>query len=260
MSDVHLFRAGDGVGLAYHHLKGVGIRTGLPPVFLLHGLASDSETSWIEPGTARRLAETGRDVFAVDARGHGLSEKPHRAVFYGETRMSRDLIELWDSLHLEQLDLVGHSMGGVVALIAAAADDRIRRLVLSGVGRYQLEYDGGRLPHFDAAGFAAALLAVSPEEIRDPEMRAFRDEVDESRNDRRALAAHLQVFHNQPFAFAQIEVPTLVVAGEEDSLSPEPDRLAGALPDGRSLTLPGDHSGTKMTPAFIDAVIDFLDP
>lgn len=232
--------------------------TGLPPVFLLHGFASDSQVSWIEPGTMRALADSGREVFAVDARGHGLSETPHDSGFYGETRMSRDLIELWDSLGVAQLDLVGHSMGSVVALITAAADHRIRRLVLSGVGRYQLEYDGGPLPHFDSAGLAAALSAVDPEEIADPELRAFRTEIDESDNNRLALAAHLEAFHNHPFALDEITATTLVVAGADDTLSPEPDLLAKALPNARSLTLPGDHAGTKLTSAFIDAVAGFL--
>lgn len=260
VSEIHRFRASDGVDIAYVHQRPtVGNPPDLPPVFLLHGLASDSRISWIEPGTVERLAESGRDVFAVDARGHGLSDKPHDPGRYGETRMSRDLIELWDSLDIGQLDLVGHSMGGVVALITAANDHRIRRLVLSGVGRYQLDYDGGPLPHFDSSGMAAALSMASPDEITDPEMRAFRAEIEDSDNDRHALAAHLEVFHNDPFDFAGIAPATLVIAGDDDALSPEPDLLAKAFPNAQALTLPGDHSGTKTTPAFVDAVISFLD-
>jgi pimeloyl-ACP methyl ester carboxylesterase len=248
------------MGLAYHHEKpSITHATGLPPVFLLHGFASDSRISWIDPGTFRRLVEAGREVFAVDARGHGLSDKPHEPDLYGEPRMSRDLIELWDFLDFRQVDLVGHSMGSVVAMIAAGSDHRIRRLVLSGIGRYQLEYDGGPLPHFDSAGFAAALSAADPAEISNPEMRSFRDEIDASGNDRLALAAHLAVFHSDPFDFTRIVAPTLVIAGADDTLSPEPDRLAMALPNAESLTLPGDHTGTKTSRAFIDALVDFLD-
>jgi pimeloyl-ACP methyl ester carboxylesterase len=227
-------------------------------VFLLHGFPSDSLTSWIEPGTTQTLAGAGREVFAVDLRGHGLSDKPHDPGFYGETRMSADLGELWDSLALEQVDLVGHSMGAVVALIAAASDHRIRRLVLSGIGRYQLDYDGGPLPHFDSTGFADALSADDPSAITDPELREFREEVDDSGNDRHALAAHLKVIHTDPFAFADITAPTLVIAGEDDTISPQPALLAKAIPNGQSLTLPGDHPGTKFTPAFINAVTAFL--
>lgn len=256
---VESFRASDGVRIAYQHLEAVERGTaGLPPVFLVHGFASDSQLSWIDPGLTRVLTTAGRDVFTVDLRGHGSSDKPHDSDSYGETRMSQDLIELWDWLGLDQVDLVGHSMGGVVALIAAAVDSRIRRLVLSGVGSYQLDYNGGPLPHFDSAGFAAALSAETPSDITDPRMREFRDEIDQSDNDRLALSAHLRVFHNTPFDFDRITAHTLVIAGEDDTLSPDPDRLARAIPKGRGMTVPGDHAGAKTTDAFMHAVTSFL--
>jgi len=257
--DIESFHASDGVTVCYHHLKPAhAMEVGVPPVFLLHGFASNSQISWIHPGLTQRLVDAGREVFAVDARGHGLSDKPHDSDFYGETRMGRDLVELWDSLGLDQVDLVGHSMGGVVALITAASDRRIRRLVLSGVGRYQLDYDGGPLPHFDSAGFAAALSAADPTEITDAELRGFRSEIDASDNDGLALAAHLRVFHTDPFAFAQITARALVIAGEDDTLSPEPDLLANAIPNGQSMTVPGDHAGAKTTTVFINEVTAFL--
>lgn len=258
MPDVETFRASDGVTIAYHRRNPGDEVGGMPPVFLIHGFASDSQTSWIDPGMTRALADAGRSVFAVDARGHGLSDKPHDPALYGETRMSKDLVELWDSLGLEQVDLVGHSMGGVVALITAGTDRRIRRLVLSGVGRYQLHYDGGPLPHFDSRGFAVALSVGDPSELTEREMREFRDEVDESGGDRHALAAHLRVFHTDPLPLDRIEAPTLVIAGRDDTLSPEPELLAGAIPRGQAVSLPGDHAGTKTTAAFIDAVQAFL--
>lgn len=172
--------------------------------------------------------------------------------------MSKDLVELWDALGLEQVDLVGHSMGSVVALITAGADCRIRRLVVSGIGRYQLHYDGGPLPHFDSQGFAAALSVGDPSELTNRGMREFRDEVDEFGGDRRALAAHLRVFHTDPLPLDRIEAPTLVITGQDDELSPEAELLAGAIPRGQAMTLPGDHAGTKTTAAFIDAVQAFL--
>jgi len=256
---IESFHASDGVRLAYHHVRpdehaDLGV-----PVFLLHGFASASETSWIGPGFVRELEASGREVFALDARGHGSSGKPHDSAFYGETTMSRDVVELWDSLELHEVDLVGHSMGAVVALITASSDRRIHRLVLSGVGRYQLDYDGGPLPHFDAVGFSAALSIDDPSKISDAGLRDFRDEIDASANDRQALAAHLRAFHTDPFAFERIEAPTLVIAGEDDTLSPRPDLLAKAIPNGTSLVIPGDHAGAKTTTAFMNAVVTFLD-
>ena len=56
----------------------------------------------------------------------------------------------------------------------------------------------------------------------------------------------------------QITAPTLVIAGEDDTLSPEPQLLADAIPNGQAMTVPGDHSGAKTTPAFINTVATFL--
>ena len=95
---VESFLASDGVRLSYYHMESAGFSDVEVPVFLLHGFASDSEISWVDPGMVRTLVASGREVFAVDARGHGLSDKPHDSGFYGETRMGRDLVELWDSL------------------------------------------------------------------------------------------------------------------------------------------------------------------
>ena len=237
---VESFIASDGITVSYHHLKpAVVTEVGVPPVFLLHGLGSDSQSTWIDPGFAQGLVDAGREVFAVDARG-------------------QDLIELWDSLGIEQLDLVGHSMGSVVALITAASDRRIRRLVLGGIGRYQFEYDGGPLPHFDSAGFAAALSAADPTQITDPKLREYRSNIDASDIDRLALAAHLRVFHTDPFDFAQITAQTLVIAGGDDPWSPDPDLLANAIPNGQSVTVPGEHSGTQTTARFTNEVTAFL--
>ncbi len=256
---VESFIASDGITVSYHHLKpAVVTEVGVPPVFLLHGLGSDSQSTWIDPGFAQGLVDAGREVFAIDARGHGLSGKPHDSEFYGETRMSRDLVELWDSLELDQVDLLGYSMGGVVALITAASDRRIRRLVLGGIGRYQFEYDGGPLPHFDSAGFAAALSAADPTQITDPKLREYRSNIDASDIDRLALAAHLRVFHTDPFDFAQITAQTLVIAGGDDPWSPDPDLLANAIPNGQSVTVPGEHSGTQTTARFTNEVTAFL--
>lgn len=148
---VESFRTSDGLRVSYYQVESGESGLGAP-VFLLHGFASDSQVSWVDPGMVRTLAASGREVFALDARGHGISDTPHDSRFYGETRMSRDVVERLDSLDVERVDLVGHSMGAVVALITASSDQRIRRLVLSGVGRYQLDYDGGPLPHFDTEG------------------------------------------------------------------------------------------------------------
>lgn len=91
-------------------------------VVLLHGAGSDSATwdviTW--PDHWR--------VVALDLRGHGRSPW---TLDYELPDMVTDVIGVVDSLELAQVDLVGHSMGAMVAyLLAQRAPDRVRRLVL----------------------------------------------------------------------------------------------------------------------------------
>jgi esterase len=67
-------------------------------------------------------------VIALDLRGHGRSG---RAPSYSLSDFGTDVIALLDQLELTQVDLVGHSLGGFVALsVAAQQPQRIRRLLI----------------------------------------------------------------------------------------------------------------------------------
>jgi lipase len=95
-----------------------------PPVLALHGVTGHGRR-W------RRFAEgglPGRQVFAPDLRGHGQSTwLPPWTV----ERHVADLVELLDGLGLQAVAVVGHSMGGLVALhLAVTVPERVSRLVL----------------------------------------------------------------------------------------------------------------------------------
>lgn len=62
--------ASDGVKIHYMEM-GRGT-----PVILIHGYTANSEGKWFKSGIAQALAKTHR-VIAMDARGHGQSDKPH---------------------------------------------------------------------------------------------------------------------------------------------------------------------------------------
>lgn len=82
------------------------------PVIILHGLFG-SARNW--QGIARSLAEN-HHVITPDLRNHGQS--PHTdSMSYEE--MADDVITLADKLKLDDIILVGHSMGGKVAMVAA---------------------------------------------------------------------------------------------------------------------------------------------
>lgn len=114
----------NGITIAYR--QSVPRKTGHEvPVALVHGMGGDSRT-W--DGFAKRLARQGRSVIAVDLRGHGRSA---RAESYQFSELAHDVIGLCDYLGIEQLDLVGHSLGGVTSsLVAQGRPKLVRRLVL----------------------------------------------------------------------------------------------------------------------------------
>jgi 2-succinyl-6-hydroxy-2,4-cyclohexadiene-1-carboxylate synthase len=98
-----------------------------PPLLLLHGFTG-SVRSWDD--IVPRLVEVAQ-VIAIDLIGHGQSASPPAPSRYTLELCARDLLQLLDRLHLAQVDLLGYSMGGRVALhFATAAPARIRKLIL----------------------------------------------------------------------------------------------------------------------------------
>ena len=238
------FIASDGVGIVWHDW---GEASALPPVLLHHGFGASAKLNWLGAGVVARLTDAGRQVIAVDARGHGESDKPHDPAFYGEDRMARDVSELLDHLGLKQVDLVGYSMGAIVSLICATREPRLRRLAKGGVDTRVV----------DNRDIVDALLTDDLSTIK-PAARGFRQIADATGADRKALAAQAQVVHAEPIPLERISVPTLVLAGDNDPLAARPERLAAAIPDARSQLVPGDHRSAVATPQFADALVDFL--
>jgi pimeloyl-ACP methyl ester carboxylesterase len=99
----------DGVALAYE-----GRGAGDPPLVLIHGWCCDH--TYFAPQVA--YFERAHRVLAVDLRGHGASDKPEQA--YTIDVLADDVAWLCERLGIRQPVLVGHSMGGTVALAVAA--------------------------------------------------------------------------------------------------------------------------------------------
>lgn len=245
----------DGVAVAYTLWTGDPTR---PAIVLHHGFAASTMTNWVTTGVVAGLRTEGLTVLSIDARGHGLSDKPHDPARYGEARMASDLIELLDRLALKQVDLFGYSMGAVVALLVASSIPGIRRLIVGGVGDAVLVCGGIDTRGVSADLLADALLADDASAISDPGAAGFRLFAERSGNDLLALAAQARRIHQSPIALAQITAPTLVLAGTEDVLARHADRLAEAIPGARWQAVPGDHLNAVRQPALLKAVNDFL--
>jgi esterase len=108
------------VPLSHRDLGG----SGEPPIVLLHGMLGSSR-NWQTAG--RALAE-GRRVYALDLRNHGLS--PHVGLMTYPL-MVADVLAWMDAHGVGAAELVGHSMGGKVAmLLACRHPGRVARLVV----------------------------------------------------------------------------------------------------------------------------------
>ena len=248
--------ASDGVEVAVHRWGAGGEP---PPVVLLHGFASSTHGNWARPGVVAALVAAGRQVIGIDARGHGTSDKPHDPRFYGEPAMAGDVRAVADALGLGRYDLAGYSMGAIVALLAAAADRRVRRLVVGGIGAGVVELGGLDTRRVRQDALVAALEAADPATIPDPAAAGFRAFADSAGADRLALAAHARVVHTGPVPLREITATTLVLAGEDDPLAVRPQLLADAIAGARLRLVPGDHLSAVGGPAFVAALVEFLD-
>ena len=244
-------RSFDGTRIAYT-ARGAG-----PTVLLLHGFGADHVLNWERPGVIDALVESGRRVIATDARGHGASDTPHDPERYAGDTMVRDAQAVLDHLGVERVDVVGYSMGAMVAARLVPEEPRARSLVLGGVGeRIVPPRSGGRNPE----AVAAALLADDASTAGSATARAFREFADATGADRQALAALSQSTSlRYSVRFEAITVPTLVIAGAGDTLIRAPDALATRLPSARLRMVKGDHLGAPYHGEFKKAIVEFLE-
>jgi pimeloyl-ACP methyl ester carboxylesterase len=249
------FTTRDGLEIAYHVWGTPGPR---PPVLLHHGYISNTTNNWVTPGVVSALTDAGRQVVALDARGHGASSKPHDPRWYGEDKMAQDVSQLIDRLGASQVDLVGYSMGAFVALIVASQDARIRRLVIGGVGGSLVGRDALEQRRATLPVIAAALRTPDPATTTNPAVQAFRAFADYVGGDREALAACAEGGIATPIPFDRIAAPTLLIVGDSDILAAAPEALAAAIPHAQVLILSGDHLGAVRNSRFAPAIVEFV--
>ncbi|WP_433825993.1 alpha/beta fold hydrolase [Actinoplanes sp. CA-015351] len=205
--------------------------SGHPPAVLLPATGKTS-SDWDQ--VAAGLA-AGRAVIAVDLRGHGASSWPGE---YALDLLASDIVSVLDHLALGPVDLIGHSLGGLVAcIVASSRPDLIRRLVLEDIG----------VPHPRTPGLPARPDGELPFDWRMVEqVRPQIDEPDPA----------------WPAIFDAITAPTLVLAGGASSPVPQQHvaELAARLADARLVTIEAGHLVHETEPAaFLATVTEFLD-
>jgi pimeloyl-ACP methyl ester carboxylesterase len=95
------------------------------PLIILHGLFGMSD-NWMTH--AKNYAELGFEVHVLDQRNHGQS--PHSDNFSYQL-MANDLLEYMNDNGMESANIIGHSMGGKVAMLFACQHpERVERLIV----------------------------------------------------------------------------------------------------------------------------------
>ena len=226
------------------------------PVLLVHGFASTKEVNWVNPGWVTTLTRAGRRVVALDNRGHGQSTKLYDPAAYHTDRMAEDAHALLDHLAIPRADLMGYSMGArIVAFMAVQAPQRVRSLILGGLGSRLV--DGVGLPE----SIAEALEAPALDQVTDPQGRTFRAFAEQTGSDLAALAACIrgsrQTLTREQVA--AITAPMLVAVGTKDVVAGSAHDLAVLNPGATALDIPGrDHMLAVGDRVFKTGVLDFL--
>ncbi len=208
----------------------------LPNLILVHG-AGSSHLGW--PAALRRPSDYA--VYALDLPGHGRSDPPGRN---NVTAYADDMAAFIDSLKLKNVIIIGHSMGGAIAqTMALRHPHKVAGLVLIGTG--------ARLPVSDAilekaltnfeetVDFVAqyAWARGTPAPLIEEGRKFMREAGPQVTHGDYVACNAFNVMERLP----QIAMPTLVIAGSIDMMTPYKlgQFLADHIPNAELVTIEG---------------------
>jgi 3-oxoadipate enol-lactonase len=219
----------------------------------LHGLV---DTLAIWKRLAPALEVRGR-VTRIDQRGHGESEAP--AGPYSRADLAADVLGVLDSEGIEQTILVGHSMGGIVAMETALAySDRIAGLVLIGTTSECREKVAGWYESIALAGEQHGCAGLR---------RAIYGENSNKQisGDAQGIAhvtRMLKSLYTDPLTpkLSDIQCPALLAVGEKDPMGPRASEIVyAAMPAGRAELLRVPDKGHWLQLEAVELVVAALD-
>lgn len=240
------------------------------PVLWIHGFPLGR---WLWDPQVRSLSDGVRSI-AVDLRGFGGSSAPEGP--YTMEQFAADLRGLMDALGIERAVLAGLSMGGYIAFaFYAAYPERVRGLILADT-RHQADTPEARanryalIDRIRQEGPRAAVEAFLPQLLGATTQRERPDLVEALRrkmmsNPAAGLIGALQAMAERPDRTAllpTIRVPTLILVGEEDVVTPPEvaQEMAAGIPGARLVQIPraGHLANLEAPDAFNEAVRAFL--
>jgi pimeloyl-ACP methyl ester carboxylesterase len=201
----------------------------LTPVILIHGAGSDHS---IWPPPLRRM--NGLRVITIDLPGHGGSPGavPSSVIDYAN--------KIWvflNAMGIYHVVLIGHSLGGVIALeMALLEPERISALILLGVSLHP-PYQPELCARLDRPADISRTLAILEKNLFSPNCdpalkKRIMQSLVPSRISLLCADWHLALEHKIPEDLHTIKCPVLVLAGQDDRLTPVgSDRgLANSIP------------------------------
>jgi pimeloyl-ACP methyl ester carboxylesterase len=272
---------GRGVEIEYEW-HGARERRGGLPFVLVHGFTG-SRDDWFEHLPA--LGALG-PTLAVDQRGHGGSTNLGDPAAYSLEHLVDDLAAALTELGVGACDLLGHSMGGAVAMhFALAHPERVRSLVLMDTSARALRLDddgvfekvAAFLRDAGARGLSAAMRRRAAEDPQVPaSVRAAEARMGSDRYWQRIEAKHqamdpaaliglgraLVSARSVVDQLGAIRCPTLVIVGAEDAPFRRPsEEMAAAIPGARLVVVPdAAHSPQVENPeVWFDAIRTHLE-
>ena len=218
------------------------------PVLALHGNGGTHGTFC---AVIERLCAAGVGVVAFDARAQGQSTRGTEALTY--ELLAADAVCVLDALGVARAHVVGHSDGGIEALLLAR--DHASHVASIVAGGANLTPEGVvDDPAWDTAGSAAANHAWAAF-MEDPSLPAQVDPaLLPSAEDAQLSGELLQLMLDEPHidapSLASIACPTCVLVGEHDCITwEETSAIADAIPGARLVVVPGvGHSLPRQAP------------
>lgn len=242
------------------------------PLVLAHG-HSGNVRNW---ALQRSLAERYRMV-SVDHRGHGKTTAPADPAAYSMEIMAEDLYQALRGLGIDRCYLVGHSMGGMIALeFALAHQEMLRALVLvdtaPGEFRMNLTDDveeieriarsegmGGVFEHnLSRNPVMATEIAKAPQNREIYKREYLVNNADGYVNSLKALRNRRSVTDR----LGEIRVPTLIVVGDRDEPFIEPaNTMRRGIPGSELVVVPecGHSPHIEFPDRFNEHLLDFFD-
>jgi pimeloyl-ACP methyl ester carboxylesterase len=243
----------------FAHTGGVALRRGGPTVMLVHGAGNDHN---IWRFVTRRLAARNWPVIAPDLPGHGKSDGPALASI---EEMAAWCLALADAVGAEDLVMVGHSMGSLIAMeVAGGAPQRVVGVALvSPAERMDVHEElQSAADRQDAADLIVGWTHSGRSRFGHHESAGmWMPGVNRRLLERNAASLPTDLLATSAWdraaAFAAAEVPTLIVVSERDRMVPARfgRQLADTLADAQVVEVDGgshaslyDHPGEVVPP------------